>query len=115
MLYVFLLYALFASVFTISKTALQYSGPFFLIGTRMLLAGVILFTYQFVFNRQSLRLTKPIWMKLLQLALFNIYLTNVCEFWGFAILPLLKPVLSIVYPPLFRRFFAIFSFPKHST
>ena len=112
MLYVFLLYALFASVFTISKTALQYSGPFFLIGTRMLLAGVILFTYQFVFNRQSLRLTKPIWMKLLQLALFNIYLTNVCEFWGLRYLTSFKTCFIYSLSPFISALFCYFLFSE---
>ena len=82
MAYIFLLYALFASVFTISKTALEYSQPFFLIGSRMMIAGAILLAYQFIFNRQPLNLKWQTWLKLLQLALFNIYMTNVLEFWG---------------------------------
>jgi len=82
MFYVFLLYALFASVFTISKTALEYAQPFFLIGTRMMFAGLILLAYQFIFKKQTLSFKQPVWIKLFQLALFNIYLTNVFEFWG---------------------------------
>ena len=37
-----LLYALFASCFTFSKSALEFGEPLFLIGTRMVIAGVIL-------------------------------------------------------------------------
>jgi drug/metabolite transporter (DMT)-like permease len=79
---VFLLYALFASVFTLSKTGLQYAQPLFLVGSRMLLAGGLLLTYQFFFNRQQLVFRKEHLWKFLGLALFNIYLTNVLEFWG---------------------------------
>jgi drug/metabolite transporter (DMT)-like permease len=82
MFYVILLYALFASVFTIAKTALEYSQPFFLVGMRMLLAGVILIGYQKVKNGETFSFSKQTWFRILQLALFNIYLTNVFEFWG---------------------------------
>jgi len=80
--FVFSLYALFASVFTISKTALEYSAPFFLVGSRMAIAGVLLLSYLFLFNRPSLSLKKNQIKYLLLLALFNIYLTNTFEFWG---------------------------------
>lgn len=80
MFLVFLLYALFASVFTISKTGLEYTQPFFFVGSRMLLAGVLLLAYQFFFNRE--KFTFPNLYKLFGLALFNIYLTNVFEYWG---------------------------------
>lgn len=79
MILILLLYALFASVFTIEKTCLQYSQPLFMIGSRMLLAGVIMIGYQCLFQRNEFRLqTSHIWMFLL-LAIFNIYLTNIFE------------------------------------
>ena len=82
MIFVFLLYALFASVFTISKVGLDYSAPFFFVGTRMLLAGVLLLSYQFLFQREKFRVKKEDVKRLLLLAIFNIYLTNTFEFWG---------------------------------
>jgi len=78
---VFLLYALFASVFTVSKTALEYSEPFFLVGTRMFLAGLLMLLYQY-FKGESLILKKSSWGKIVLLAIFAIYITNVFEFWG---------------------------------
>jgi len=50
---VVLLYALFASVFTVSKTGLQYTQPLFLVGSRMVLAGVLLLVYLFIFHRRQ--------------------------------------------------------------
>jgi drug/metabolite transporter (DMT)-like permease len=82
MFYVILLYALFASVFTIAKTGLEYTQPFFLVGTRMLLAGVLLVGYQKIIRGQQFSFNKQTWLRIIQLAVFNIYLTNVFEFWG---------------------------------
>ncbi len=82
MIFVFLLYALFASVFTLSKTGLEYTQPFFLVGSRMLLAGVLLLGYVLLFQRHKLRFNQKQFLRMACLALFNIYLTNTLEFWG---------------------------------
>lgn len=82
MFYILLLYALFASVFTIAKTGLEYTQPFFLIGTRMILAGVVLLAYQKFVQKESFKFNQAIWWRVFQLAAFNIYLTNACELWG---------------------------------
>jgi drug/metabolite transporter (DMT)-like permease len=82
MFYVLLLYALFASVFTISKTGLEYSQPLFFIGTRMVLAGIILLAYQKFVKGESFGFDRQIWRRLFRLSIFNIYLTNAFEFWG---------------------------------
>jgi drug/metabolite transporter (DMT)-like permease len=73
---VFLLYALFASVFTISKTALEYTQPFFLIGTRMVAAGLLMLGYEYFRNRDVIKIKSSVWMQLGILGVINIYLTN---------------------------------------
>lgn len=105
---VFVLYALFASVFTISKTGLEYAQPLFFVGSRMALAGVILLVYQLCFNRSQCFIHKKNWKQFLGLALFNIYLTNILEFWGlqyltsfktcfiYSLSPFLSAILSFV-------------------
>jgi len=82
MFYVVLLYALFASVFTISKTGLDYTQPLFFVGTRMMLAGVILLAYQYIYHREQFQFKKETFWRVFRLALFNIYLTNAFEFFG---------------------------------
>lgn len=82
MFFVILLYALFASVFTISKTGLEYSDPLFFVGSRMMIAGFFLILFQFIFHRESFSIKKEHFFRIFRLALFNIYLTNVFEFWG---------------------------------
>ncbi|HEV8052502.1 MAG TPA: DMT family transporter [Parachlamydiaceae bacterium] len=82
MFLVILLYALFASVFTIGKTGLEYSQPLFFVGSRMFVAGVLMLVYQYFFKRSEFVFKKEHLWRILRLALFAIYLTNVLEFWG---------------------------------
>jgi len=96
-----LLYALFASVFTISKTALEYSQPFFLVGTRMVIAGSILLAYQYIFYRSSFSIKSSDFWKLLQLGIFCIYLTNALEFWGLQYLSSFKTCFIYSLSPFF--------------
>lgn len=82
MFFVILLYALFASVFTVSKTGLQYTEPLFFVGTRMAIAGAIMLAYQFIRHRNQFVFQKQHFWRFFRLAVFNIYLTNMFEFWG---------------------------------
>lgn len=115
MFYVILLYALFASVFTISKTGLEYSQPFFLIGTRMLLAGVLLLCYQCFVKKQSLVFDRKTWSRLLLLAAFNIYLTNAFEFWGLRYLTSFKTCFIYSLSPFLSALFCYFLFADKLT
>ena len=108
MFLVFLLYALFASVFTIAKTGLMVSQPFFLVGTRMLLAGIILLLYQVFIKKESLRFKPQTWGCLFLLAIFNIYLTNVFEFWGLRYLTSFKTCFIYSLSPFLSALFSYF-------
>ncbi len=79
---VLILFALFASLFGLSKATLQYCEPFFLIGSRMLLAGVLLLLQQFIFNRKAFSIKANHLLSLFLLGFLNIYLTNIAEIWG---------------------------------
>lgn len=115
MFYVFLLYGLFASVFTIAKTGLAYTGPLFFIGTRMFFAGVILLSYQFLVNKQTFSLDKGTWKRLFLLALFNIYLTNAFEFWGLQYLTSFKACFMYSLSPFLSALFSYFLFSEKLT
>ncbi len=82
MLYVFLMYALFASIFPLGKITLEYVSPYFLTATRMLLAGVILLIYQYVRHPQDFYLQKKHVPLLLGITVFNVFITNAFEFWA---------------------------------
>lgn len=115
MFFVLLLYALFASVFTIAKTGLMYAQPFFLVGTRMLLAGVLLLGYQVFFQKQRLSFDKKTWLRLILLAIFNIYLTNVFEFWGLRYLTSSKTCFIYSLSPFLSALFCYFLFSEKLT
>ncbi len=79
---IILLFALFASIFSLQKESLKYSKPFFLIGFRMVFAGVILLIYIF-FLKKNIQFIKIKHINLFfYLSIFNIYLTNIFEIWG---------------------------------
>ncbi len=80
---VILLYVLFASLFTLQKNTLNYCEPFFLVGSRMVFAGIILLGYLLYKNRNVLGSIKAGHIKgIFLLALSNIYLTNIFEIWA---------------------------------
>lgn len=107
MFFVILLYLLFASVFTTSKVALEYSAPFFLVGSRMLVAGLLLLGYQYFFKKEF-HLKKKSFGKLLLLAIFAIYLTNVFEFWGLKYLTSFKTCFIYSLSPFMSALIAYF-------
>ncbi len=79
---VVLLFALFASLFGLSKVGLEYGEPFFLIGSRFLLAGILLIAHQLIYNRKNIQFRLSHLTPLFFLGLINIYLTNVAEISG---------------------------------
>ena len=112
---VILLYALFASVFTISKTGLAYASPFFFVGTRMMMAGVIMLGYQYFFKREGFGFKKEHFWRIFRLALFNIYLTNVFEFWGLKYLTSFKTCFIYSLSPFVSALLSYFMFSERLT
>jgi len=78
---VIILFALFASLFTLQKETLNFSEPFFLVGFRMSVAGVLLLIYAKITNKTSKFHVSHI-KHLVLLTIFQIYLANICEIWG---------------------------------
>ncbi len=115
MIWVLTLYALFASVFTISKTGLENVQPFFFVGSRMILAGVILLAYQWIKQPESFKMRELPWKKLVGLALFNIYLTNVFEFWGLQYLTSFKTCFIYSLSPFVSALLSYFVFTEKLT
>lgn len=96
---VILLFALFASLFTLSKTALGYSEPFFLIGSRMFLAGILLLAHQFLFNRSNWKIDWQHILPLVLLGFVSIYITNIAEIWGIQYMSSAKACLMYSLSP----------------
>jgi drug/metabolite transporter (DMT)-like permease len=79
---VILLFALFASLFGLSKDTLNYCEPFFLIGSRMLFAGLLLVGHQLIWNRKQFNFKLSHLLPLTLLGFLAIYVTNITEIWG---------------------------------
>lgn len=106
MIWVFVLYGLFASVFTVAKVGLEYSSPFFFVGGRMALAGLIMLAYQWFAHRATFRIRREHWSRVFLLAFFNIYLTNVMEFWGLQYLTSFKTCFIYSLSPFMAAIFS---------
>lgn len=109
---VFLLYALFASVFTVAKEALHVSSPIFLVGSRMLLAGLLILAFLYFRKRETLKLQKGQLIQILLLGFFNIYLTNILELWGLQYLTSFKTCFLYSLSPFLTALFSYFSFKE---
>lgn len=112
---VFIVFAFFASVFTIGKVALLTTQPFFLVGSRMLVAGILLLAYQFFKDPKSLKIQKKDLFPFLKLALFNIYLTNILEFWGLQYLTSFKACFIYSLSPFAAAFLSFVVFSEKMT
>lgn len=116
MLLVFVLYALFASVFTVAKEALSVSSPVFLVGSRMLVAGLLMLAFQYWFRERSqLFLKKKQWICILFLGFLNIYLTNVLELWGLQYMTSFKTCFLYSLSPFVTALFSYFALSERLT
>lgn len=79
---VFIMYALFGSIFSIGKIGLAASQPYFLTGTRMLLAGGLMLGYFCFRYPKSFKISQLDWGLIFLVAFFNVFITNAFEFWG---------------------------------
>lgn len=103
-------YALWSSSFPLGKLALLYSSPLFLNAVRMLLAAFLLLGYWFLVKRGSF--TKKQLLPALLLGFFNIYLTNVLEFWGLKFLTASKTCFIYSLSPFFSALFSYLHFKE---
>jgi drug/metabolite transporter (DMT)-like permease len=108
MLLVFVLYALFASVFTVLKGALVFASPFFLVGSRMTIAGLLMLGYAYWKNSKTLALSKESLVKVILLGVFNIYLTNVFEVYGLRYLTSFKTCFLYSLSPFLTALMSYF-------
>ncbi len=82
MILVVLLYALFASTFTLGKAALSYVSPFLFISIRMVLGGSILLFYYRLIKKQSITIQSRDYSLFFRIILFHIFGAYTLEFWA---------------------------------
>lgn len=81
----------------------------------MMVAGVIMMLYLLLFKRESFRFTRSNLLGFLTLGLFNIYLTNACEYWGLKYLTSAKTCFFYSLSPFLSALFAYFVLSERMT
>lgn len=99
MFFIILVNILYSLLCPIGKIALNYSTPLFLTAFRMIVAAVILLTYQYVYQRNKFFISRDQIFSLVLASFFSIYLANVLEFVGLDYLtPTKTAFLYNLYP-----------------
>ena len=115
MILVLFTYALWTSVFSLGKIALEYTSPIFFTAARMLFAGVLMTTFLLIWKRGSIKLSLKQLGSLAILGLFSVYLTNICEFWGLQHLSAAKTCFIYSLSPFFAALFSYLHFKEKMT
>ena len=114
-LFVFFNFFVWASTFSLAKASMKYSPPLYVTGVRMLIAGLILLAFLFIFKRKLLRVTKSQILPLVLLSLSAVYLTNAFEFWGLQYLTAAKACLIYSLSPFIAAFLSYLQFREKLT
>ena len=112
---IILLYALFASSFSMGKILLRYTEPIFLTGSRMFIAGLILLAYQYFWPTAYFRFKKKHWKLYAQITLFGIYFNYILRFWALDYLPSSKTSFFYNFAPLISALYSYMIFNERLT
>lgn len=116
---VILLHALFATIFPLGKEIVNITNPIaepiFFIAIRMLLGGGILLIYHKI-KYKTLKIDWNLFFwNIIILAIFNIFLTNVPEFWSLKYLVSAKAAFLYSLCPFLSALFSYFFFSEKIT
>lgn len=106
MFLVLMLYFLFASTFTLGKASLFYIAPILFVAIRMILAGLLLLTFQYFFNKAKWRFEWQDVGSFFNIALFLIFIAFVGEFWALQYVSATKACLLYNMSPFVTAFLA---------
>lgn len=109
---VLLLCILYGSIFVLGKLALAYAPPVFVTGARMLIAGILLLGYQYIFQRKDFVLKKEHLVPILILSVAGVYLTNILEFWGLQYIETGKACFLYSFCPIATAMLSYFWFSE---
>lgn len=90
MILIVVLYAFFASTFSISKTILNATSPCLLVGMRMCIASILLLGFQAIRDKSLLHVRKEDIFTQVQVSIFSIFICYCLEFWGMSYMPSFK-------------------------
>ena len=112
MVFVILLYLLFASTFTLGKAALSYVPPFLFIGMRMIFGGSLLLTYYRFITKQKIAIKNYDYSLFLRIVVFHIFCAYTLEFWALEFVSSAKACLLYNLSPFITALFSYFLFAE---
>ncbi|MBS0623828.1 MAG: DMT family transporter [Verrucomicrobia bacterium] len=115
LLLVFFTFFVWASSFSLAKAAMYYGPPLLVTGTRMVLAGILILSFLFLFRRSSVKVTKRQVLPLILLSLSSVYLANAFEFWGLQYLSAAKACFIYSLSPFIAAALSYFQFKEKIT
>lgn len=112
---VFVTFFIWSTSFILGKKALAISPPLFLTSFRMLLAGILILLFLFLFRREQCKVQKKHLFPLFLLGLTSVYITNALEFWGLQYLTSAKACFIYSLSPFLSTIFSYFQFKEKIT
>lgn len=106
MILIILLYTLFGLSFTVGKITLFYASPFYIVGFRMIISGLMLATFLFATQSNQYRPQLEDWPYFLQVAFFGLALPYCLRAWGLQYLSATKAAFIFTLMPFFTALFA---------
>jgi drug/metabolite transporter (DMT)-like permease len=105
MIFIVLLYATLGFTLTLSKLLLAHVSPIFLVGIRMLLAGVCLLGYAYNQQFSYRTIARQDWLLIFQLGLWGVMVPHVSRSWALQYVPTVKAALIFNLAPFFSALF----------
>lgn len=115
MILIIFLYAVCASTFTICKSLLSFVKPFFLIGVRMLVAGVLLLAYAWWKDKKAFIIKRADWLPFVQIVLFHVYFAYILDLWSLQYISSSKSSFLYNLSPFLAALFSYFYFSEKMT
>jgi drug/metabolite transporter (DMT)-like permease len=112
---ILLMYALFSSSFSVGKILLTYVSPIFLVGIRMIPAGIILIGYQLVRHKKLPHFNRREIFLYAQVVVLGIYAAYIFRFWGLRDLASSKTALLFNASPFFTAIYSYIFFNEKIT
>jgi drug/metabolite transporter (DMT)-like permease len=112
MIFVIVLYFLFASTFTLGKAALSYVSPLLFIGMRMTLAGSMLLGYSWIKNKKTFFIKYSDYSLFFCIIIFHIFCSYTLEYWALAHVTSAKACLLYNLSPFITALFSYFLFQE---
>ncbi len=109
-----ILFMFYGSIFTLQKKIIENTEPFFTIGSRMVIAGILILTY-IKFKYKKFNIKKNHYYYFFLLSFYNIYLTNILEIYGLSKLESSKVCLLYSLSPFLSFIVAAFSLKEKIT